>query len=398
MKVGILYVYSDKNLGDFAIVKSRINSLKESEIHLFSTYNKFQKKFINHSLKFREHGFIMYSNFFGELGLDYRNRIIKNISKIIHFLCLIPYSIFLRTLIQINIKSTPYLKKLNSIDEFYFKGGSIFESNGSVVQLVSLIRCYFLLSIINKLGKPIYFDPQSFGPFNSNKSSFLFKKIAQIPKLIYCREKVSYRYLKMFFKLRNIKIKPDIVFDYEADIQFNVKPIKSIGLTLVNSNLNRELYISNIKRLTLFYTNYLNINNVKIIRQVDLNDFDNSEEKMELMLINDKDLCDIKFEVIKNINSLDNAFRIYKSLNFLIGSRLHSTIFSALTYTPFINIEYQGFKSRGTFELFNLSNRVFTLKKIDKIFNKKLHSEKFKILIDNSDLVENINSKVKFYN
>ena len=98
MKVGILYVYSDKNLVDFAIVKSRINSLKESEIHLFSTYNKFQKKIINHSLKFREHGFNMYSNFFGELGLDYRNRIIKNISTIIHFLCLIPYSIFLTTL------------------------------------------------------------------------------------------------------------------------------------------------------------------------------------------------------------------------------------------------------------------------------------------------------------
>jgi len=397
LKIGILYVYSDKNLGDFAIVKSRINLLKESEIHLFSTYNRFQKKFINHSLKFRENGFIIYSNIFGELGLDFKNRIIKNISKIIHFLFLIPYFFFLRILIQLNIKATPFLKKLNSIDEFYFKGGSIFESNGSIIQLVSLIRCYFLLSIINKLGKPIYFDPQSFGPFKSNNSSFLFKKIADIPKLIYCREKISYRYLQMFFKLKNIKLKSDIVFDYEADIKFDNKSVKSIGLTLVDSNLNRDLYMLNVKRLILFYTNFLDIKNVKIIRQVDLNDIDNTEEKMESIFIHDKDMCDINFEVIKNVNSLDDAFRIYKSLNFLIGTRLHSTIFSSLTKTPFINIEYQGFKSRGTYELFNLSNRVFTLKNIDKLFNEKKHKE-LELLANDEDLKITINSKVKFYN
>lgn len=397
MKTGILYVYSDKNLGDFAIVQSRINLLKESEIYLFSTYNRFQKKFINHSLKFRENGFTIYSNIFGELGLDYKNSIIKNLSKIIHFLYLIPYFFFLRILVQLNIKSTPFLKKLNNIDEFYFKGGSIFESNGSIIQLVSLIRCYFLLSIINKLNKPIYFDPQSFGPFKSNKSSFLFRKIADIPKLIYCREKISYRYLQMFFKLKNIRLKSDIVFDYEADIKFNNKSVKSIGLTLVDSNLNRDLYIFNIKRLILFYTNFLDIKSVKIIRQVDLNDIDNTEEKMELIFINDKDLCDINFEVIKNVNFLDDAFRIYKSLNFLIGTRLHSTIFSSLTKTPFVNIEYQGFKSRGTYELLNLSNRVFTLKNIDKLFNEKKHKE-LELLANGEDLKSTINSKVKFYN
>jgi len=397
LKTGILYVYSDKNLGDFAIVQSRINLLKESEIYLFSTYNKFQKKFTNHSLKFRENDFTIYSNIFGELGLDYKNRIIKNISKIIHFLFLIPYFFFLRILIRLNIKSVPLLKKLNNIDEFYFKGGSIFESNGSIIQLISLIRCYFLLSLINKLEKPIYFDPQSFGPFKSKNSSFLFKKIAEIPELIYCREKISYKYLQIFFKLKNIKLKSDIVFDYEADIKFNNKSVKSIGLTLVDSNLDRDLYILNVKRLILFYTNFLNINDVKIIRQVDLNDIDNTEEKMELTLVNDKDLCSLNFEIIKNVDSLDDAFRIYKSLKFLIGTRLHSTIFSSLTKTPFINIEYQGFKSRGTYELLNLSNRVFTLKKIDKLFNEK-KLEELELLTNAEDIKNEINSKVKFYN
>ena len=82
--------------------------------------------------------------------------------------------------------------------------------------------------------------------------------------------------MQIFFKLKNIKLKSDIVFDYEADIKFNNKSVKSIGLTLVDSNLDRDLYILNVKRLILFYTNFLNINDVKIIRQVDLNDIDNT--------------------------------------------------------------------------------------------------------------------------
>ena len=396
MKVGILYVYSDKNLGDYAIVKTRINLLKESEIYLFSTYNRFQKKFINHSLKFRESGFNIYPNIFGELGLDNKSKIIKNLSKIIHFLWLIPYYIFLRIIIFFKIKSLPFLKKLDNIDEFYFKGGSIFESNGSISQSVSLVRCFLLLSLINKLGKPIYFDPQSFGPFKSRSSSLIFKKIAIIPKLIFCRERISYRYLQIFFKLKNIKLKPDIVFDYKTTIKIKNQYEDAIGLTLVASNLNRGIYMSNIKKLIIFYTNILKISKVKIIRQVDMNDFDDSEEKIETSIIKDKDLCELKFEIVKNLNSLDDAFKVYNSLNFLIGSRLHSTIFSSLCYKPFINIEYQGFKSRGTYELLGLSERVFKIDTLDNIF-KKNHTKSLVKLLSSDDLLKSIKSNVKFH-
>lgn len=395
-KDAILLVYSDNNLGDLAIVLSRIQKLNNKSITLFSVYNKYQKKFVTEHVKLLKY-YKVYSNPYGELGLDISNKFFSDLIKVMHCLILPFIYFYHRFIIRFNLNTSIFINKIKRNDNFYLKGGSIFESYGSKRELISLMRIWLLLSLIKKTKKKIIFDPQSFGPFKSSSSSLIFKKIAEIPELIYCREKVSYRYLRLFFKLKNIELKSDIVFDYKTTIKSKSDFEEAIGLTLVASSLNRDIYISNIKRLILLYTKFLKISKVKIIRQVDLNDFDDSEEKMESILIKDKDLSEIRFEIIKDLNSLDDAFRIYKSLHFLIGTRLHSTIFSSLTQTPFINIEYQGFKSRGTYELFNLSNRVFTLKNIDKLFNEKKHKE-LELLINPEDLKSAINSKVKFYN
>ena len=78
----------------------------------------------------------------------------------------------------------------------------------------------------------------------------------------------------------------------------------------------------------------------------------------------------IDFEIKKEIKTIEEVLTIYKSLKFLIGSRLHSTILSYLVTTPFLCIEYQGFKARGTYSLTGSQHRVFTLTKINKELKK----------------------------
>ena len=141
-------------------------------------------------------------------------------------------------------------------------------------------------------------------------------------------------------------------------------------------------------------SNYFDIYDFVIIRQVDLNKYDSSEMLMETEIINFFK-GEINFEVKKDFNSIEDIYKTYKSLRFLIGSRLHSTIISFLAKTPFISIEYQGFKARGTYSLLNLNYRVFSINTLSEFINYKENkfTQYMKILESSEDLSLTKNEK-----
>lgn len=379
--VGIINVFSDNNIGDFAIVMTRIK-LESKKIKLFSVYNSFQGKFTTQHRKFSN--FQIHSNPYGELGIDFENKLIRYFSKVFHFGILIFRFILEFYFYKVFNLKTSFIKQLEICDKVYYKGGSVFESNGTIANIISLIRSYFLIKIISSTGAYIIFDPQSYGPFRGVLSHIYFSKIINKADEIHCREAISYRYINMYFPTLNTILSPDIVFKYPLK-KFKIKKTNSLGLTLVSTDrLNNDLYISVIKKLIILYLDLLKINHVTIIRQVDLSDFDGKEIKLEDYFISFLRSKKIGFTVIKNIDSVESAVKIYSQLDFLIATRLHSSILAFLASTPFLCIEYQGFKARGTFQLLGFPLRVFKLQNLSTKFNNE--KAIFESLIQNSDI------------
>jgi colanic acid/amylovoran biosynthesis protein len=101
------------------------------------------------------------------------------------------------------------------------------------------------------------------------------------------------------------------------------------------------------------------------------NDIDKAQEIYNALTHNTKKNVVIETHEYELFEILEQ----YKNINFLIGTRLHSTIFALTTGTRAINISYHGTKPIGVFSRMGLSNYV--------ISGNKITFQNLKKIIDN---------------
>ncbi len=286
---------------------------------------------------------------------------------------------------------------LKNADAVISKGGSFIFSGTAIQDAFRLARVLYPLYIAKILRKKVIFFPQSFGKINGDLSKSIALPLLRASK-VFVREKLSENYLKEQFNI-NSEYLPDVACylsnKTELSNQFTIKLDNLskdgkilIGLTVrdwVFAN-GREAYVKSIvgimKGVAERYKSVMFVfvpqvtgpvrfedDRVMIKRVVSM--IDGSLRKKILFSIGDYSPYTLKV--------------IYKKLNVLIGTRLHSLIFSFTVGVPGIAIAYSENKTHGFYKEIGCEDLVFN---IDKLPISEF-VEKINLLIKNRDKVIN---------
>ncbi|WP_149524366.1 polysaccharide pyruvyl transferase family protein [Sphingobacterium hotanense] len=308
-----------------------------------------------------------------------------------------------------NAKKLSLLKRLYSADvvktveifskchTVFVKGGGFIHAHGERTAPYVIWYLLFYVNLAKSLGKKVVFLPNSYGPFEG-----LFVKeqvIAAFSKmeLKLAREHISAQALGDLLD-EPIKILPDLGFylqpkskEFGANVlreylQRDNQKLK-VGITIrpwrfpgkSNSDLLYEKYIQSIFSLVkqLVSRNY----QVLFFNQ-SMGPNTHEDDRNAIRYLTQKlDKNDFIW-VDKNF-TCEELKSVYSNLDFFVGTRFHSVIFSMTSCVPSIAIAYGGNKGRGIMQDFNLSEYVIH---IDDV-NKEDLLEMFLRLEQNKDLV-----------
>ncbi|HOJ92854.1 MAG TPA: polysaccharide pyruvyl transferase CsaB [Dictyoglomaceae bacterium] len=234
-------------------------------------------------------------------------------------------------LIKKKSKDNPYLQfKKNVIsdlvrgvrwsDVVIGGGGGLFQDKTSFRSFLYYLTIIWL-SLFN--GKPVYLVGQSFSPLRNKYNEFLLKKSLNLCNEILVRDLFSMTYLKNIgVSSQKIFYSPDLVFllnfpvkDKNEDIGLNFRPWKTLDLEKLEDVLLKLLREG--KKLIYFV-------------------FDRQEDKKVFESLSDSLRNNISLITYDN----DSFFETFSSCKFIIGMRLHSSILSVITNTPFIALSY----------------------------------------------------------
>lgn len=250
---------------------------------------------------------------------------------------------------------TSYLAK--DYDALIFIGGSIF------IQFDQWEKQYnFRKKIINafyKQNKKIFILGSNFGPYDDKnfvkKYEDLFKKCTDI-----CfRDYYSYN---LFLHLENVRLEPDIVFQYSHE---NNKKIKnSIGFSVISLDdredlvIHKKEYISKLKELTL----------EAVKRGKTVYFFSFCEHQGDLLMINEiLDGLNLlgKVESINYTGDINKFISKFSMMESIIGVRFHACILSQVFNQGLFPIIY----SDKTYNVLSDINLVEMYKYISDIKN-----------------------------
>lgn len=238
-----------------------------------------------------------------------------------------------------------YLSSSSFINNFRSKATAILKKSIIIdlsgFALSSDIREYvwipFLINIIlaKQFSIPYYIFPQAIGPFDFRLRERIFlypllKWYLGYPKVIYCREKDSYRSVRRFTH-ENIKISHDIVLLHKFEDISNIIT-KNFELKKVNIEQNSVGVVPNARVLartnrefidSMYYTIIQTLlksgKNVYIL-------YNSYEDLAYCKSLKDKFLNNANVEVVvEELNSIELE-NVTKQFDFLITSRYHSVI------------------------------------------------------------------------
>ncbi|MGE3591050.1 MAG: polysaccharide pyruvyl transferase family protein [Arcobacter sp.] len=379
MKYVITHCYTDKNKGDAAIIIATTQLIKEidsnADISFISTYG-YKDKRVNIEHEFiKNYGDRVLPALFGEplnlFGIkNDKLRIISFLIDLLRFTLLLIFKNSLFIKFFLNKEEIESFKNFILADVIIAKGGSyLYTENSSLRQSFSLIRMLYPFILAKRYRKKILIFSQSLGPIEGKFNQWMLKKALLNIDSIFLRESLcldKYEIIKDVCKNVNYRIIPDSAFflrsDEQEDIPVNIDISKyNIGYTIVdhdfkyiNENQEKEkkkenYKISIIESIKYCIDNYDAI--VHIFPQVSTNLSHTGHNDIKIS----KEIADsfigTKYE--KSVNFYNKEWspielrNSYSKMKFLIGTRLHSVIFTLSTETPAINIAYHGTKSLG---------------------------------------------------
>lgn len=300
----------------------------------------------------------------------------------------------------INIKDTAEVKNaISQSDILLIGGGCLFQDETSVFNIFRWSR---ICKMAIDMGKKTVIYANSFGPLNYKSSRKKVKKLLDKCDLITLRDTSSFELLKELGVSSNYIVTADPVFSYplkqESIDSYNL-PKKYITISVrhwfdtipfIPVSLTSKIHY---KKKSL-YNEYINsINNIinAINDNLDLpvvlipflterdyavcNDIMNVNGKTDYNCI----LGDGNKQICPN-----DIIRIIGDSEFLVGMRLHSIIFAALTATPFIAIDYSA-KVNGMLKELDMEEYSINLKDCKTILDSFI--PEMESLMNNNDAV-----------
>jgi polysaccharide pyruvyl transferase CsaB len=226
-------------------------------------------------------------------------------------------------------KISHIIAAIDDADLLVFPGGSIFQDRTSLNSLIYYLSYIIIAKIVRT--RVILFA-QGFSPFKSFTGKILFRYMSAFINKISVRDKESLAYLK------KIKIKKPL--ELVDDLAINLLPLttkksltNTIGINLREfSKLKTESHdLYAIVSALIQCNKELNVNYLFIpLHPSDLSIAKTVQKLMGPDLITVLDYKSDPAEIVNTINRTQ----------LFIGNRLHSLIFSANCYVPFIGLSY----------------------------------------------------------
>lgn len=241
-----------------------------------------------------------------------------------------------------------YLRALAQCDYIFdVTMGDSFSDIYSVDYYNSLIKSKVIGEF---LCKQYILLPQTYGPFNENKSKIKAKKVIKSAMKVYCRDKMSQRFLESIH-IYNSVLASDMAFilPYEKSL-YSIKSNKlKLGINVSGLLWRGGFYSTNQFGLSIDYKKYIHFLLEFYSRQNDMYEIYLIPHVIDLKenaYDDDYAVC----EQLKNIYSDINLAPIFKNpieaksyisnMDIFIGSRMHSTIASFSSEVITIPVSY----------------------------------------------------------
>lgn len=285
-----------------------------------------------------------------------------------------------------NLKIKPYflfnkrtLNKLNSYKKFDLviaSGGGYMLTRNNISIISRIINCYdfYFASYYNK---PYILYNQSIGPFNNKYHIYILKHYFKSALKIICRDSLSFERLSKI-GLKNIILSTDIAYNLKVKkcnilnkYHFNQNDT-NIGLTIRDwlPKYYQEKYEDEIAKFINEKIESNNKNKFYFYPQVIFaknKDDDRIGSKRILDKIKDDNKKNVKI-IYEDLHPSEIKFLISK-MDYFIGTRMHSNIFSLSSKVKTIAIAYEP-KTFGIMKDLGLSEYVL---KIEDVSKSKLH-------------------------
>ncbi|MGJ0494637.1 polysaccharide pyruvyl transferase family protein [Aliarcobacter cryaerophilus] len=379
MKYIITHCYTDKNKGDAAIIIATTQLIKEidnnADISFISTYGSKDYRVEKEHELIKNYGNRILPSIFGEplplFGIkNDKLRIISFFLDLIKSMLLLISSNDKFIKLFLNKKERESFKFFYLADVIISKGGSyLCTENTSLRQTFSLIRMLYPFILAKRYKKKIVIFSQSLGPVEGRINGWLFKKILSNIDSIFLRESLcfdKYKIVKDVCKKVDFKIIPDSAFflknEKSENIPLDIDISKyNIGYTIVDHDFKyiddeiekskkRENYIQSIRESIKYFIDNFNAI-IHIFPQVLVDISHTGHNDMKISKEISDSFIGTKYENCIYFYNKDfspiQLRNLYSQMEFLIGTRLHSVIFTLSTETPAINISYHGTKSLG---------------------------------------------------
>lgn len=377
--ISLVYGYSARNAGDFAITLGAIDVLLElgCRVKLFSRYCKKNKDYWDAQKALSDRYGKRVSYYECPFNLDRSAKFLDTARNYLGGLLIVAGL----------ERDSGFSEELLDADYVVFDGGNLFRCN-SMIDLTRLLALTYPLRLARKKGKPIVIFPQSASRLNTLGRRVLFP-VLRTAKQIYFREQQSYDYIHSFLKADNFSRSIDLAFFINKLGLRSSQREKKIAVTLRFHTVGDIAPLPETAAERIFqqmgtYVNVLrNEYECLVVVQTD-KDEPRSREFAELHGL----------KLIKSNNPLE-LLEIYQSVSLLLGMRLHSIILALSVGTPCFGLFYKqwGLKNPGLMDDFNMPYQM-----MDELADKTTlsHLENIKFLLKNlSETSLRLNERVE---
>jgi len=268
------------------------------------------------------------------------------------------------------------IKIFEDVDACFVKGGGFIHSSGKLTDSYTIYFQLYHLMLAQSLGKPIYVMPNSFGPFPGIAIKWLVNTTLKKCEIVTVRESMSKDMLESIGV--SSELYPDLGFSLGkkhdeiqkiTDIKNQHKNKKLVAITArpyrfpnsVNPQDKYNKYIESLGEFSKWLSRkgYLPVFVEQVLSETSHESDINAISKIVKVLEIDS------YEIIANASySCDNLKYIYSKMDYTVGTRFHSVIFSISEGVPSIAIEYGGNKGVGILKDMELSKFGIPIEKV----------------------------------
>jgi colanic acid/amylovoran biosynthesis protein len=399
MKIVISHVYSNHNKGDAALLSVLISDIKKAFSNPEITILSLDK--IQEGEKFDGEKVL---NSFMYFARDWGN---GTVSKAFFALVVLLYTFawavlyrFFRIDFKINSRIYKTIEAYKNSDLIITVGGGYIRSQPGFKGTLVLLFILHPILFTYILGKTTVGYSQSIGPFGGEYQEAMAKYVVKKMDAVIVREKISQKLLEKWGVTKNVFLSVDSGFQFSSESSNDVR--KSFGLDfdkkIVGVTVRKWLdtekqnkYETDVAKLCDYIIKKYGAK-IVFIPQVTVSNH-NDDDRVCSKSVYEK-MSEKSEVVVLNENFDHNSIKsIYNSLDYLIGTRFHSVIFSLTSRVPSIAIQYEH-KTRGIMRELDLEKWVIDIDKTDEMVLEKMFDD---LVLDRKVYLETLNRNLPPY-